>query len=244
MGAPPTFVFAGGGTGGHLFPGIAVAEELRRRNPSTRIVFVGSTRAIELSIVAEHRLEHRMLTVEPLPQLRRNPLRFAFRNWQAWRGAIRLLKELRPTAVIGLGGFASAPLVWAASRHRIPVVLLEQNVIPGRTTRWLSRFADQVCVSFAETRPRLARARSVIVTGNPVRAEIAALHDRQPAERTHPPMLAGTTFSRHRRRARVPGSTTPVTARPTSLRLRPHRAFPEGHSGCTSPRDGPPRIAS
>ena len=184
MGSPSTFVFAGGGTGGHLFPGIAVAEELRRRDSSTRIVFVGSTRAIESTILAEHDLEHRMLVVEPLPILRRNPLRFAFRNWQAWRVATKILQELRPTVVIGLGGYASAPLVWAASRSHVPVVLIEQNVIPGRTTRWLSRFANHICVSFAETRSQLTRAQSIIVTGNPVREVIAALHDPKPTSST------------------------------------------------------------
>ena len=171
-----TILFAGGGTGGHLFPGIAAADELRRREPSTRIVFVGSNRSVETTIVAQHDLEHRMLSVEPLPTLKRNPIRFAYRNWQAWRGAIRLLKELRPDAVVGLGGYASAPIVWAANRQRIPGILIEQNVIPGRTTRLLSRFADHVCVSFSETIARLPKARHIVVTGNPVRASIAKLH--------------------------------------------------------------------
>jgi UDP-N-acetylglucosamine--N-acetylmuramyl-(pentapeptide) pyrophosphoryl-undecaprenol N-acetylglucosamine transferase len=178
MSPSSTILFAGGGTGGHLFPGIAVADELRRRDASTRIVFVGSSRSIESTIVAEHRLEHRMLPVEPLPTLKRNPLRFIYRNWQAWRTATRLLNEFRPSAVVGLGGYASAPLVWEASRRHIPVVLIEQNVIPGRTTRWLSRFANDVCVSFPETNSRLPRARRINVTGNPVRADIATLHNR------------------------------------------------------------------
>ena len=161
-----------------MFPGIAIAAELRRRDPLAKMVFVGSTRSIEATIVAEQGLEHRMLSVESLPMLKRNPFRFLYRNWQACRAATRLLQELSPAAVIGLGGYASAPLVWAASRRRIPVVLIEQNVIPGRTTRWLSRDAQQVCVSFPETISKLPRARHATVTGNPVRAEIAALLDR------------------------------------------------------------------
>ncbi len=178
MNPPSTILFAGGGTGGHLFPGIAVADELRRRDPSTRVVFVGTTRSVESTIVAEQGLEHRTLPVESLPTLKRNPFRFVVQNWNAWRGAIQLLKELRPAAVVGLGGYASAPIVWAASRHRIPVILIEQNLIPGRTTRLLSRFADHVCVSFRETISRLPKARHVVVTGNPVRASITKLHNR------------------------------------------------------------------
>jgi len=184
MTSPSTFVFSGGGTGGHLFPGIAVARELRRRDPQVRLIFVGSERAIESTIVVEHELEHRILPVEPLPVLKRNPIRFLWRNMSALRAARRLLDETQPLAVIGLGGYASAPLVWAAGRKRIPVVLLEQNVIPGRTTRWLSRLATCVCVSFAECVARLPQSQvskagqsrpTICVTGNPVRPEIAAL---------------------------------------------------------------------
>ena len=186
MDASATFLFAGGGTGGHLFPGIAVAEKLRSRDSTTRIIFVGSTRAIESSIIAEHDIEHRMLPVEPLTTLKPNPVRFAVQNWRAWRQAGALLSELRPDAVIGLGGFASAPIVLAARRQRIPIILLEQNVIPGRTTRWLCHYATKVCVSFEETCVKLPRARSVVVTGNPVRAEIAILHDRGTLESSPP----------------------------------------------------------
>lgn len=179
MTAPRTILFAGGGTGGHLFPGIAVADELRRRDPSTRIVFVGSNRSIESAIVAEQGIEHRILSVEPLPVLKQNPIRFVYRNWQALRAARRLIRELQPSAIVGLGGYASAPLVWAARRTGSPVVLLEQNVIPGKTNRWLSRFAAVVCVSFAETQKYLSKGCRLTVTGNPVRKEIASLRGRR-----------------------------------------------------------------
>ncbi|HEY0985284.1 undecaprenyldiphospho-muramoylpentapeptide beta-N-acetylglucosaminyltransferase [Schlesneria sp.] len=195
MEAAPTILFAGGGTGGHLFPGIAVAEQLRQRSPSRRLIFIGSNRPIEVSIAADHHLEHRMLPVESLAVLKRNPVRFLWRNWQAWRSAQALLKELRPAAVIGLGGYASAPLVYAASRQRIPVVLLEQNAIPGRTTRGLSRYANQVCLSFAEAQSYLPRARRVTVTGNPVRAEIARLH--HPAEDHADTVVSPVDTGRH-----------------------------------------------
>ena len=171
-----TYLFAGGGTGGHLFPGIAVARELLERTPESRVIFVGSTRAIESTIVAEQGFEHRTLSVEPLPTLKRNPWKFAWKNLRAWFAARQMLRELKPNMVIGLGGFASAPLVLAANRFRVPVLLLEQNVIPGRTTRMLSRYASHVCVTFVESKARLPHASSVIVTGNPVRTEIATLN--------------------------------------------------------------------
>lgn len=171
------YLFAGGGTGGHLFPGIAVAEELRRRRPGTRILFVGSERPIDQRILAQSGFETAPLPTESLATLKRAPWRFAWRMFRALRIAWHLIRDRRPAAVIGLGGFASGPVVWAASRRRIPVILLEQNVIPGRATRWLSRWAETICLSFDETTDRLAsgnRARCR-VTGNPVRQEIAAM---------------------------------------------------------------------
>ena len=178
MKMPVTILFAGGGTGGHLFPGIAVAEVLQSRFPTIHLIFVGSPRSIELTIAAENNIEHRMLPVESLSTLKRNPFRFVWRNWQACRTSKKWMKELRPAAVIGLGGYASAPLVYAASWKQVPIILLEQNVIPGRTTRSLSRFAANVCISFAEATKFLPRARRISVTGNPVRAEIARLSNR------------------------------------------------------------------
>lgn len=171
-----TYLFSGGGTGGHLFPGLAVAEELRARDPEARIVFVGSGRAIEQEIVSAHGYEHVILPVEPSTTLRRNPLRFFWRSWRSIRQATALLARHRPAAVIGLGGFASVPVVWAASRQGVPAVLLEQNIVAGRATRLLSRRASLICLSFSETTDDLPQSARTALTGNPVRREIAALH--------------------------------------------------------------------
>lgn len=173
MTQPLTILFAGGGTGGHLFPGVAVAMEIRRRRPESKVMFVGSERQLEQSILKQRGLEHRSLPVESLRELTRHPWRFATRNWSAWKAARRLIAEQKPSIVVGLGGYASAPLVWQATRTGIPVVLLEQNVVPGRATRWLSRSADLVCTSFPESAGRLSPRARVEVTGNPVRCEIA-----------------------------------------------------------------------
>ncbi len=183
MSTPRTYLFAGGGTGGHLFPGIAVAQQLQQREPNARLLFVGSSKELEQSILARNHLDHRPLPVESLLTLKRHPLRFAIQNWRAWLAARQLIREVRPAVVVGLGGYASAPVVWAAARAGIPVVLLEQNVIPGRTTRWLSRSAALVCISFADATSRLPNARAVELTGNPLRNEIAELHSQRSSNR-------------------------------------------------------------
>lgn len=186
-----TYVFAGGGTGGHLFPGIAVAEELLRRDDQTRIVFTGSERGIEREIVRRHDYQHEALSVEPSTTLRRNPVRFLLRNWHARRQAAVLLDGLRPAVVIGLGGFASVPVVLAASTRRIPTLLLEQNIVPGRATRWLSGRASLIALSFDQLHGRLSARTPTSVTGNPVRRRIADLHRRPPSphESSRPVLL-------------------------------------------------------
>lgn len=184
-----TYLFAGGGTGGHLFPGIAVAQELQQREANARIVFVGSEKELEQSILARYGFEHRSLPVESLHCLKRRPWQFVIRNWRAWREARKLIRDERPAAVIGLGGYASAPVVWAATRARIPVILLEQNVIPGRTTRWLAKSAKIVCLAFEETASRLPPGTCTAITGNPVRPPIAAMHSSPPAKRTSQQLL-------------------------------------------------------
>lgn len=170
-----TYLFAGGGTGGHLFPGIALAELIRRRCPEARCVFAGSDRAVEQRIMQLHDVEHHPLPTCGLQTCKRRPDQFLWKNWQALANAHRLIHALKPQVVLGLGGFASAPVVWAAHRARIPIVLLEQNVIPGRATCWLSRFARVVCTTFAESSAWLPNDIPTLVCGNPVRKVIADL---------------------------------------------------------------------
>lgn len=184
-----TFVFAGGGSGGHLFPGIAVARQLLERG-ARRIVFVGSDRAIESRILAGLNVEepntneapivsHEPLAIDSSATLRRQPIQFVMRLWSAFRRAKRLLRELQPAVVIGLGGFASVPVGLAAWRLKIPIVLLEQNTVPGRATRLLSRFARAACLSFEQSASFLSPRCEARLTGNPVRHEFAesARHD-------------------------------------------------------------------
>jgi UDP-N-acetylglucosamine--N-acetylmuramyl-(pentapeptide) pyrophosphoryl-undecaprenol N-acetylglucosamine transferase len=172
---PQTIVFAGGGTGGHLFPGIAVAAALQERGLRARCLFVGSGREIERQIVSNHGFEHRALPVAPSSVLWKRPVHFANRLWSGARAARELLPACHAAVVVGLGGFASVPVVWAARMSGIPVVLLEQNVVPGRATSWLSRRANITCLGFADAERRLPKSAVRIVTGNPVRPEIAEL---------------------------------------------------------------------
>tara|TARA_R110002072_G_scaffold13481_2_gene56870 strand:- start:69290 stop:70405 length:1116 start_codon:yes stop_codon:yes gene_type:complete len=170
----PLYVFAGGGTGGHLAPGIAVAEQLRREQPDCRIRFVGSGRPVERQMLEPTGFEYSICETFPLNALKKQPLRFAQSHWQAYRSACRSISADRPTAVIGLGGFASVPLTLAAKRCGIPCLLLEQNSVPGKANRWLSRW-HPICLTFEESARYLPARAIPHLTGNPLRDEIRQL---------------------------------------------------------------------
>lgn len=162
-------MIAGGGTGGHLFPGIAVAEEARRCDPGTEILFVGSARGIEATVVPTTGFRLEMLPVTPL---RGRSLWARIGALGALARAVidarAIMRRFDPDVVLGLGGYASAPAVLAAKLTRRPIVLLEQNAAPGLATRMLARWAARVCVTFPETTEVLPAGRAV-VTGNPIR---------------------------------------------------------------------------
>ena len=161
-------IVAGGGTGGHLFPGLAVAEAARRRG-DTEVLFAGSPYGIEARVIPNSGFELRLL---PIRGVRGRGLRgltqFVAQAPPALAAAWRLLGEFRADLVVGLGGYASLPLVTAAWLRRVPAVLLEQNAHPGLATRVLARIARAVCTSFPEAASFLPAAK-VRCTGNPVR---------------------------------------------------------------------------
>jgi UDP-N-acetylglucosamine--N-acetylmuramyl-(pentapeptide) pyrophosphoryl-undecaprenol N-acetylglucosamine transferase len=170
---------AGGGTGGHLFPALAVAEAVQARRPGARVLFMGSTRGIEAGSLVGDDFE-RVLLHSPrwtggalgLPML-------GARLARAFREAYNALREFEPHALVGAGGYASVAPALAAKALGIPVVLLEQNVIPGRANRLLSRLADEVHTQFAESVARFPDCARVRVTGNPVRADVIKAASRR-----------------------------------------------------------------
>ena len=177
-------VIAGGGTGGHLFPGIAVAEEFLRRDPGNRILFIGTERGLEKRILGGLGLPLRTIPVEGIKG--RGPARAAGALGKIPAGlfaSFRILREFDPAIVLGVGGYASGPAVLAARVMGTATAIAEQNAFPGLTNRILGRFADRVFLSFAASR-RWFPARRTQITGNPIRA--AFLEERPPEGRNDP----------------------------------------------------------
>jgi UDP-N-acetylglucosamine--N-acetylmuramyl-(pentapeptide) pyrophosphoryl-undecaprenol N-acetylglucosamine transferase len=176
-------VFAGGGTCGHLFPGLAVAEKLSANRPGVRITFVGTDKPLERRHVAAAGFDYVPLPSRPLPRRASEAISFVVENVAGYFAAGRLLDDENVAGVVGLGGYASVPMGRAAAHRRLPLVLLEQNVVLGKANRWLSRFASLVCTSFAQTERLTRWCRPVRCTGNPIRS-FGALSENPPSADT------------------------------------------------------------
>jgi len=165
-----TIVVAGGGTGGHLYPGISIAQEIETRRPGVEIVFAGAGTSLERTILAPH--GYRLIAIRSggvVGKSLTGRIRGIGRAMAGFAQSIRTLMRKRPRVVIGVGGYASGPLVLAAVMLRVPSLIHEQNYYPGLTNRLLAPWVRRVAVSFEETR-RYFGGRGV-VTGNPIRAE-------------------------------------------------------------------------
>jgi UDP-N-acetylglucosamine--N-acetylmuramyl-(pentapeptide) pyrophosphoryl-undecaprenol N-acetylglucosamine transferase len=167
-------IIAAGGTGGHIFPGVAVAHEFKRRDSSTEILFVGTARGLETKIVPREGYALELIKVgalkgvsvfERIKSLARLPMSFV-----AARG---ILKRFKPDVVIGVGGYSSGPTLLMAALSRIPTMVVEPNAMPGFTNRVLARFVDAAALSFEEAKKYFGTRG--VVTGNPVRHNFARL---------------------------------------------------------------------
>src|SRR2546423_8709968 len=164
-------LLAGGGTGGHLMPALALAQALRDAGKGIEPVLVGAERGIEADVLPRYPFRHHLLPMEPI--YRRtwwNNVRWLLIAGRAWRAVGRMLEAEQPVIVIGTGGYASGPVVWRAQRRGLPTVLQEQNAFPGLATRWLARRARQVHLGFPEAHEllRVGRHTAVFALGNPI----------------------------------------------------------------------------
>jgi UDP-N-acetylglucosamine--N-acetylmuramyl-(pentapeptide) pyrophosphoryl-undecaprenol N-acetylglucosamine transferase len=164
---PPHVVIACGGTGGHLFPGLAVAGQILSRGGLVTVLI--SPKEVDQQAVKSSR-GMEIITLPAVALQRGHRLAFLRGFWQSWRAARKLFESRRPDAVLAMGGFTSAPPVLAARNLGVKIFLHESNLIPGRANRWLARVVDQAFVGFSDTEAHLA-ARQVTFTGTPVRPQ-------------------------------------------------------------------------
>src|SRR5213078_926920 len=177
---PLRIVIAGGGTGGHLYPGIAVAQELASRQPDAVISFAGTARGIEARVVPREGFALDLIRSGGLKG--KSIVDRARGAWLLPLGLVdswRIVWQRKPALVLGVGGYSSGPVVLVAALRGVPTMLLEQNAVPGLTNRLLARVVRRAAVTFAST----ARffGPKAFVSGNPVRPEFLSVEGRRPA---------------------------------------------------------------
>jgi len=195
-------LIAGGGTGGHLFPGIAIAQVFETKDPQNRVLFVGARRKIALQILRQHGYETKEIESEAI--VGKNLTHAAYAVYKVLKGlrqSFSILKDFSPHLVVGVGGYSSGPMVLAAYILRIKTALHEQNVLPGLTNRILSRFVDKIFISFPESKNYFS-SKKTILTGNPIRQELLKDQDLSHLKRGFTLLIIGGSQGAHQVNAR------------------------------------------
>lgn len=170
-------IIAGGGTGGHLYPGLAIADEIRRLRPDAAITFVGTRRGIEGRVVPASGYAFVTIWISGFRRaFSLSTLLFPIKLLFSLVQSLVLLRHTKPDVVVGTGGYVCGPVVYAATVLGIQTVIQEQNSYPGVTTRLLASRVDEVHISFEATRRFLRRTENVLLTGNPTRSGVGGVH--------------------------------------------------------------------
>ena len=177
-------MIAGGGTGGHLFPGVAVAEEIAARDETSKVQFVGTSRGIEARVLPDLGWDLALIEVSGIKTVGLwGAIKGLFSVPRALWQSRKIIKAFKPDAVLGVGGYASGPVVLMARLMRIKTAILEQNSIPGLTNKILGKFAHRIFLAFEQTR-KFFKANKIEMSGNPIRADIRAQLKAAPSEQS------------------------------------------------------------
>ncbi len=181
---PYRFAFAAGGTGGHLYPAIAVAQHIKKILPESEIVFFGNKNKIESKVVPQYGFEFRDIWISGFYRKfdLRNlmfPVKLVISSLQS----LLIMMQFKPRVAIGCGAYVSGPVIWAASVIGSKIILLEQNSYPGITNRLLERMADEIHVAFEESRKYFRHNEKIYVTGNPIRIDLIGIDKTEAAKK-------------------------------------------------------------
>lgn len=165
-------IVAAAGTAGHINPGLAIANKIKEKEPDSEIIFIGTTRGLENDLVP--RAGYSLKTIEAYGLSKK----ISIENFKkicatlsATGKAQKIIKEFNPDVVIGAGGYICGPVVWAANKEKVPVILHESNAFPGKAVKMLAPKANKVLISFEETKTRITKAKDIVFTGTPVKIE-------------------------------------------------------------------------
>lgn len=175
------YLISGGGTGGHINPGLAIAREIIAREPEAQILFVGTRHGLEGELVPREGFKIEYIDVSGFKRkLSADTFRTVAKLLKSFGRIGRILRDFRPDAVIGTGGYVCGPVVLSAALRKIPTLIHEQNAFPGVTNKILAHYVDVVAISFEEARKRFGGKARIVFTGNPVRSDLFSI-DRSKA---------------------------------------------------------------
>lgn len=195
-------LIAAGGTGGHIYPGIAVAKEILRRDAASEVLFVGTTRGLETRIVPENGFQLSLINSAGLKNVGFiGKIRGLAVLPKSFVEARTLLKEFRPDVVVGAGGYVSGPVLMMASLMGVPTLVMDSNALPGFTNRRLARFIDRAALTFEEALPYFGDKGTV--TGNPVRKEFFEIEGSSSDGRVRLLIFGGSQGARAINRAMI-----------------------------------------
>lgn len=177
-------IVSGGGTGGHIYPAIAMCQKLEEEIENLEILYVGLDDGPEKRIVKKYGYKFKAIDAMGLPRkISKRLFKSLLTNFKGFKAAKKIIKEFEPDLVIGTGGYVCAPILYQASRKHVKTLIHESNSFPGVTTRFLSNKVDLVCISFEEAKKRLKNQDNVYITGNPVRTSFNTTYSQEDLEK-------------------------------------------------------------
>lgn len=163
-------IVTGGGTGGHIYPALAIAKRLKKEYPEIDILYIGTKNGLESEIVPKEGIEYKTVRVKGFRRKISFDTLHTFKElFFGLNDARKIIKTFKPDFVVGTGGFVSGPVLFMASLKKIPTLIHEQNALPGITNKLLSRFVNRIAASFEESKKYFANVNKVYITGNPIR---------------------------------------------------------------------------
>lgn len=173
-------ILSGGGTGGHIYPAISIANKIKEKHPNAEILFIGTEKGMESEIVPKAGYSIKFITVSYLKRkISIHNIKSAGMLIKGILGARKIIKDFRPDIVIGTGGFVCGPVVYMASKLGIKTIIHEQNVFPGITNRILDRYVDKIALSFSDAEKYFKSKNKLVVTGNPIREEFLNITEEE-----------------------------------------------------------------
>lgn len=177
------YLISGGGTGGHIYPALAIAREIKDRDKDADILYVGTEDSLEAKLVPKEGFKFQTIRVNYMPREFSIDSLIALKELLiGLRQAKKIIRDFKPDLVIGSGGFVSGPVLYRAAKSNIPTLIHEQNALPGITNKILSRYVDRIAITFEESIKYFKYPERVTLTGNPIRSEILNI-DKEEAYR-------------------------------------------------------------